>query len=192
MPLAAIDFVSPPDVAGVATAFFNGRIDLDPASSDVANTVINAHTYYTPKEDGLKQLWKAKTLYLFPPRDFLNKEEQPKDMLLYRRVKRARKSAQRIWLEEAIRKYKRQEYEEGLIFLTSTEVALLTTQQLNIDLPVCIMSKKPELYVDEPNLSKLENTRCLGFIFYVPSPYNTEARVREFIDMFSLLGRVYV
>lgn len=192
MPLATIDFVSPPDVAGVSTAFFNGSIDLDPASSHGANTIISAKRYFTPENDGLKQAWNAKSVYLYPPRDFLTKEEQPKEKLLYRKIKRARKSAQRIWLEEAIRKYKRQEFEEGLVFLTSSEVALLTTQQLGIDLPICIMRKKPELRIDDPNLSKLENTRCLGFIFYIPSPYNTENRIRDFMEMFSLLGRVYI
>jgi hypothetical protein len=192
MPLAATDFVSPPDVAGVATAFFNGRIELDPASSHAANTIISAKRYFTPEDDGLKQPWNAKSIYLFPPRDFLNKDEQLPETLLYRRTKRARKSAQRIWLEEAVKKYKRQEFEEGIVFLTSTEVALLTTQQLQIDLPLCIMRKKPDLRIDDPNLSKLENTRCLGFIFYIPSPYNTEYRVHEFLEMFSLLGRVYI
>jgi len=41
------------------------------------------------------------------------------------------------------------------VFLTSTEVALLVTQKLDIDMPICILNKRPELYIDTPGLPKL-------------------------------------
>ena len=44
------DFVSPPDVVGVTTAFLGG-IDLDPASSKDANGLIQAQRFFTPKEN---------------------------------------------------------------------------------------------------------------------------------------------
>ncbi len=191
MPLADADFVSPPDVAGTTTAFFNGQIDLDPASSEWANTVIGAQRFFTPADSGLSQKWKAKSVYLFPPRDVLHSKEQPPETLLYVRRKRFKKSAQRVWLEEAIRKYNRQEYEEAIVFITSSDVALLCTQKLDIDLPMCVMKERPELYTDTKELAKMPRTKCYGFIFYIPSPYNTEKRIYEFSAMFSGLGRVY-
>lgn len=40
--------------------------DLDPASSDKANTIIRAKNYYTIKDDGLKQNWYG-NVWLNPP-----------------------------------------------------------------------------------------------------------------------------
>jgi hypothetical protein len=42
------------------------RIDLDPASSDIAQTVVQATQYFTLQTDGLKQPWKGR-LWLNPP-----------------------------------------------------------------------------------------------------------------------------
>lgn len=191
MPLADVDFVSPADVVGVTTSFFGGEIGLDPASSPEANTLINAYKFFTHEHNGLVQLWNSKNVYLYPPRDFLLSTEQPKDSALFRRRRRFQKSAQRIWLEECLRKYKRCEFDEAIVFLTSTEVALLVTQKLDIDLPMCVLKEHPKLHLDEPGLPKLESTRCLGFILYVPNYINTEKRVNEFKSMYSQLGRVY-
>ena len=191
MPLAATDFVSPPDVVGVTTSFFGGSIDLDPASSEDANTLISANRFFTLEHNGLAQDWKAKNVYLYPPRDVLYSAEQPKEVLLFKRRKRFQKSAQRVWLEECLRRYRKAEFDEAIIFLTSSQVALLVTQNLNIDLPMCILKKHPTLHIDSPGLPKLENTRCIGFILYLPSPLNTEERVMEFANLYSQLGRIY-
>lgn len=191
MPLAEIDFVSPPNLVAVTTSFFGGQIDLDPASSEEANVLINAYRFFTQVDNGLNQIWKAQSVYLYPPRDFLLFNEQPPDHVLFKRKRRFQKSAQRVWLEEIMRKYKRAEFEEAIIFLTSSEVALLVTQKLKIDLPMCIMKEHPQLLLDEPGLPKLTNTRCLGFVLYLPSPTNTEQRIMDFTTQFSILGRVY-
>ena len=191
MPLSEIDFVSPANVVGVTTSFFDGQIDLDPASSSEANTLINAYRYFTIRENGLAQTWKAKNVYLYPPRDFLTTTEQPKETLLFNRRRRFQKSAQRVWLEECLRKYRRGEFEQAIIFLTSTEVALLVTQKLDIDLPICILKNHPELLIDSPGLPKLGGTRCLGFVLYLPHYLNTEQHIAQFKSMYTSLGRVY-
>jgi len=192
MPLGLFDFVSPPELVGLATAFFGGNIDLDPASSEEANTMVGAERFFTPRENGLKQVWKAKNLYLFPPRDFLFASEQPPDRQVFTKARRFKKSAQRVWLEELLSRYQRNEFEEGLLFLTSTDVALLVTQKIGFDFPLCILREKPDLRWDEPELPKVKNTKCYGFVYYLPSFLNPETRVAEFTEIFSTLGRVYM
>jgi hypothetical protein len=191
MPLAATDFVSPAELIGVTTAFLGGRIDLDPASSHAANTLINAQRYFTPDDNGLKQTWKAKNVYLYPPKDFLNFNEQPADPNIFRKRRRFAKSAQRVWLEECYRQYLRNNFKEAIVFLTSSEVALISTQRLKIDFPMCILKEHPALHLDRDDLPKLQNSRCYGFVFYFPDSENPEKRVNEFIDLYSPLGRVY-
>lgn len=43
-----------------------GTIDIDPASSDVANKIIEAATHYTAKDDGLTQEWTG-NVWMNPP-----------------------------------------------------------------------------------------------------------------------------
>ena len=191
MPLANVDFVSPPEVVGTATSFFDGQIELDPASSEHANQLVCADKYFTHENNGLNQVWKAKNIYLYPPRDLLFGHEQPKDHRLFCRNKRFVKSAQRVWLEDCLRRYRKNEFDEGLVFLTSTEVALLVTQKLDIDMPLCILSQRPELHIDEPGLPKLTNAKCFGFILYFPKMHNPRKRIEEFYGLFSNIGRVY-
>ena len=191
MPIADFDFVSPPDLVGVTTSFFGGEIDLDPASSDEANTLINANRYFTPRSNGLAQSWKAKNIYLYPPRELMSYDEQPKTRHVFKKPKRFIKSAQRVWLEECYKRYLKREFDEAVVLLTSSEVALITTQKLGIDFPLCIMKTRPDLFLDTPGLPKLTNTRCFGFIYYFPSLHNTSKRVLEFSETYSSLGRVY-
>lgn len=191
MPTADYDFVSPPELIGVTSSFFGGSIDLDPASSEEANTLINAERYFTALHNGLLQSWKAKSLYLYPPRDLLTSAEQPQTRHIFKKPKRFVKSAQRVWLEECMKRYMKQEFDEAIVFITSSEVALITTQKIGLDLPLCIMKTRPSLYLDAPGLPKLNNTRCFGFIYYFPSSLNTEKRVQEFNEVYSSLGRVY-
>ena len=43
-----------------------GTIDLDPASSDIANSIIKANIYYTIENDGLTKEWFG-NIWLNPP-----------------------------------------------------------------------------------------------------------------------------
>jgi len=45
----------------------DGNIDLDPASSELANTVVQAARYYTIEQDSISLPWDAGALFLNPP-----------------------------------------------------------------------------------------------------------------------------
>jgi len=55
-----------PDVFIEAVKGVMGNIDLDPASSDIANQTVKAKTFFTKEEDGLSQPWTGR-IFLNPP-----------------------------------------------------------------------------------------------------------------------------
>ncbi len=44
-----------------------GTIELDPASSALANETVKAHRFFTTDQDGLLRDWTAQTVWLNPP-----------------------------------------------------------------------------------------------------------------------------
>lgn len=191
MALSSKDFVSPLEVIALTTSFFEGQIELDPASSQHANALVQAQKYFTWEQNGLNQTWKSKNIYLYPPRDICFKYEQPKQTTIFTKSPQFKKSNQRVWLEQAYKKWLHKEFEQGIIFLTSTEVALLSTQKLNFDFPLCVMREKPKLFIENENLDPLKNCKVLGFIYFLPPINNYETSVNKFINLYSTLGRVY-
>jgi hypothetical protein len=184
------DFISPPELVAATAAFFGGSIDLDPASSESANSVVQADRFFTWRENGLNQPWKADSVFLYPPKSTLNGAEQPKDTRLFRKNLRFKKSAQRVWLELAYNKWLRNEFGQGILFLTSSEVALLVTQKIGFDFPLCILSERPRL-LHEQTLKPVQ-AKVFGFIYYLPSQLNYENSIRSFSEHYSNLGRVYI
>lgn len=59
------EWYTPPRILDAVRACM-GRIDLDPASSDVANRTVQATCYYTLADDGLAQSWSG-NVFLNPP-----------------------------------------------------------------------------------------------------------------------------
>ncbi len=191
MALSSKDFVSPIEVIATTTAFFDGEINLDPASSDHANALVQAHRYFTWEQNGLNQSWKSKNIYLYPPRDICFKHEQPKQTTIFNKPPQFKKSNQRIWLEQAYKKWLRKEFEQAIIFLTSVEVALLSTQRIKFDFPLCVMKDKPKLFIDNEKLEPLKNCKVLGFLYLLPPINNFEQSINKFTELYSTLGRVY-
>lgn len=192
MVLSSEDFVSPVDLIATTTVFFGGEIDLDPASSKNANQVVQAHKFFNWKHNGLNQSWKCKNLYLFPPRESLLKSEQPKPTTLFKKNLQYKKSAQCVWLELCYHKWIRREFDQAIVLITSTDVALLSTQRLGIDVPVCILKQKPKLLYDREDLKPLKNNRVYGFVFYFPPVSDVDLNIRKFFETYSNLGRVYI
>lgn len=191
MVLSSKDFVSPPGLIATTAAFFGGTIDLDPASSEHANQVVQADKYFNWQQNGLNQTWKAKNIYLYPPKDIALKHEQPKPTRLFTKNTQFKKSNQRVWLEQAYRKWLHKEFEQGILFITSAEVALISTQRINFDFPMCIMREKPKLLLDDATLKPLKNCRVFGFIYLLPPVTKYETSVSKFRELYSTLGRVY-
>jgi len=192
MVLSSRDFVSPLELISTTTALFDGEIDLDPASSIHANSLVQSNRFFDWKDNGLMQPWRARNVYLYPPRDVLLKHEQPKSNKLFQKTLGFKKSSQRVWLELAYEKWIRKEYGEAIIFLTSTEVALLVTQKINFNFPLCLLKERPKLFNDDQDLKPLRQSKVFGFVYYLPPVDDYENKLNKFVTLYSNLGRVYI
>lgn len=65
---------SPPDVVEAARAALGGSIELDPASSNLANRTVRAERIFTIEDDALFKPWNARSLWLNPPGGLLDRE----------------------------------------------------------------------------------------------------------------------
>jgi ParB family chromosome partitioning protein len=63
--MALNEWYSPPHVVEAARHAM-GAIDLDPASCEAANKIVKATTFFTIRDDGLKQPWHGR-IWLNPP-----------------------------------------------------------------------------------------------------------------------------
>ena len=62
----AVEYYTPPVWVNSAREVM-GNIELDPASSFAANVTVMADQFFTKEQDGLKQQWKANTLWMNHP-----------------------------------------------------------------------------------------------------------------------------
>jgi len=98
-----VEHYTPPAITKAARQVMGG-IDLDPASCEAANQVVQARRFFTVDDDGLSRVW-AGTVWLNPPYGKAGKE-----------------SSKSIWTRRLIR-----EIEHGSV----TEACLLVTASMS-------------------------------------------------------------
>ena len=60
------EWCTPPKYAELVKDFFNNNLELDPCSNNFS--IIDAKIeYMLPEKDGLKEIWKYKTIFVNPP-----------------------------------------------------------------------------------------------------------------------------
>jgi len=60
------EWYTPEIYISAVRVLFDGKIDLDPASSEIANKVVMADTFYSLEDNGLSKTWTGK-VWLNPP-----------------------------------------------------------------------------------------------------------------------------
>jgi ParB family chromosome partitioning protein len=143
-----------------------GSIDLDPASSAAANQIVKAARYYTQEDDGLKQHWRASTVWLNPP---------------YGRNLHY-KSTIRLFTNKLIDHFTAGDINQAILLVT-TEINAVWFQPL-WDYPICFPDHKVKFIIpDGPNRGVYSQMFGTAFVYLGPNE-------QRFINIFSEFGVV--
>ena len=137
-----------------------GEIDLDPASSEIANQTVQAKQIFTIKEDGLMQKWHGQ-VFLSPPYGFRENE-----------------SNQKLWSKKLIDEWSRGEVSEAIL-LANAMTASKWFQPL-WDYTLCFTNHQIRFYRPDGSIGN-QPTHASVFV------YLGQNRER-FTDVFSLFG----
>ena len=166
-----------------------GNIDLDPASSEMANKYVNAKNFYTITDDGLNdQEWHG-SVYLFPPNKTYFWNTKAYRWKATRGLSPTLISGHALWWQTLKRKWLSGEVDQAVFFCNCPD--MFQYCQDIFDHPICILRTRPILLqhflaTDE---IKSRNT-CISFVVYLqPKEYTSDA-TQNFIDIYGDKGKL--
>lgn len=126
-----------------------GEIDLDPASNEHANRVVQAKLFYDQTIDGLTQTWKAHTVWLNPPY-----------------CKAGNTSNQDRWTAKLLREYKAGNVKEAILLVTSATETIWFHRLMKF--PMCFV--KGRIQFTTPTGKKGGATKGSIFVYLGKQP----------------------
>lgn len=109
----SVEWYTPPDIIKRVKQVL-GIIHIDPASNDKAQEWINAKTYYTEKDNGLRHTWQG-NLWLNPPYGSKSHKKQNYGIT--------------AWCHKAIEEYDRGNVLEGILLVGGTSEGVRSLRQ---------------------------------------------------------------
>ncbi len=158
----SFEWHTPPKYIAAAREAMGGKIDLDPASDDLANQVVHATRFYDRTTDGLLQIWIAERLWLNPP---------------YCKSRGA--SNQELWTCKLIAEYEAGRVQQAILLVNAaTETRWF---QRLYDFPICFV--KGRIRFNSPAGIDTGPTVGSAFVYF-------GCNVEQFVSVFSRFGVV--
>lgn len=166
-----------------------GGIDLDVASSKVANTYVEADSYFTPSDDALnEQDWSGK-VYLFPPSGAYFWDLSQARWRITRTSSPSLTSSHAVWFRKLYHAWVAGAVEQATFFCNCPD--MFRYEQKIFDFPMCILKTAPKLFRRIGN-EIARHTTCTSFVLYLPPPTDTDKAIQNFIDIYEEKGRILV
>lgn len=181
-----LELITNKDLSMSAHALMGG-IDLDVASSSVANEHVDAAHYFTPTDDGLNnQTWFGK-VYLFPPSGTYYWDKKNDRWKMTRGSARSMVSSHAVWFRRLFKAWYDNEIEQGLFFSNCPD--MFRYEQKLFDFPVCILRTAPTL-IKNSSEGITKHKTCTSFLVYLQPKDSSGEATQNFIDIYSEKGRV--
>lgn len=181
-----LELITNKDLVAAAHGLLGG-IELDVASSKVANTFVQAEKFYTPSDDGLNaQEWYGK-VYLFPPSGAYFWDKKSDKWKMTRSSSPSLVSSHAIWFRKLFKFWYSRQVSEALYFSNCPD--MIRYEQQIFDFPVCILRTAPNL-IKNTSQGISRHKTCTSLLVYLPPLKNTEDAIQNFVDIYSEKGRV--
>ena len=128
---------------------FGGAIDLDPCSSEMANTTVRATTYYTKTQNSLNRTWYARNVFMNPPYGKSNGKSQAGIFCAY-------------MIEQFAQGY----FQEGIILVNSCTGAKWFRHLFRH--PICFVDHRIRFDVPPGATKKIQPTKDNVFVYMGP------------------------
>jgi hypothetical protein len=176
------------DLAASANELLGG-IELDVASSKIANDYVGAERYFTPSDDGLNaQDWYGR-VYLFPPSGAYFWDKKNDKWKMTRASSLSLVSSHAVWFRKLYTSWLKSEIEQGLYFTNCPD--MIRYEQKIFDFPVCILKTAPTL-LKNTSEGLSQHKTCTSFLVYLQPKHCCAEATEKFIDIYSPKGRVLV
>lgn len=153
----SVEWYTPPKFIRAVQAVLK-QIELDPASNAQANRIVQASRYFDKDMDGLRQSWKARTIFLNPPY-----------------CKTGNRSNQEIWTCKLVAEYEAGNVDEAILLVTAA-IETEWFQRLGQRYPVCLVKGRIRFWTPD---NKTTSNATIGSAFVYLGP-NGEAFAKEF------------
>ena len=164
-----------------------GNIDLDVASSKVANEHVQADQFFTPSDDGLNcQDWFGK-VYLFPPAGAYFWDKKQDKWKKTRGSSPSLRSSHAVWFSKLYKSWLDNDIEQAIYFSNCPD--MIRYEQKIFDFPVCIPRTVPMLLKNTADGVSNHKT-CTSVIVYLQPKWDCGQATQRFIDVYSEKGRV--
>jgi hypothetical protein len=162
-------------------------IDLDVASSKVANQYVEAKKFFTPIDDGLNsQQWYG-DVYLFPPRGAYFWDKKNDKWKMTRASSPTLTSSHAVWFRKLYNSWLSNDIRQGLYFTNCPD--MIRYEQKIFDFPICILKTAP-LLLKNTSSGISKHKTCTSFLVYLPPIHESSKFTERFIGIYSEKGRI--
>jgi hypothetical protein len=168
---ASAEWFTPPRYIEAAREVL-GAIDLDPASCEAANRIVQARCYFTAADNGYMREWRG-NLFLNPPYGWCYPDG--------RRKEKGGISSQGHWAKRLIEQYQAGTVTEAIL-LINANTGDQWFQSL-WDFPICFVNRRIRFIPEEGTDPRKEPTKSNAFVYFGPRP-------ERFTEVFRQFGQV--
>jgi hypothetical protein len=182
------ELITNSDLIVAANELMDG-IELDVASSNKANTYVQAPNFFTPSDDGLNaQQWYG-NVYLFPPAGAYFWDKKNERWKMTRASTPSLTSSHAVWFRKLYHAWLAKEIRQGLYFSNCPD--MIRYEPKIFSFPVCILRSAPVLRRITSQGEKMQRT-CTSLIVYLPPTDRSDDAIERFVDIYTERGHILV